>query len=252
MPSLSAPPISRPTPSFSVPALLALYLVPGVFVTIFYALSAPRFLQANLPAIWALLIGVLVIVVPLELGTMLVIGKGLTGRYSLRGVVLCNEPLGLRSYLWLVPCAILGAFLLPGLVVLLEPWIRATFFGWLPSWFSAGLTTLTTYPPVIQWTTVGLWLVSAVLVGPIVEELYFRGFLLPRTAGGGRVAPLINALLFALYHFWQPYAVLTIFLFVLPLAYIVWWRRNVYVSIVAHCVINGIALVSLLAGIVQR
>jgi hypothetical protein len=33
------------------------------------------------------------------------------------------------------------------------------------------------------------------VIGPVVEELYFRGFLLPRMEGLGRWAPLVNVTL---------------------------------------------------------
>jgi AcrR family transcriptional regulator len=39
----------------------------------------------------------------------------------------------------------------------------------------------------------------------VVEELYFRGYLLPRISRFGGWAPVINCCLFALYHFWQPF-----------------------------------------------
>lgn len=88
-----------------------------------------------------------------------------------------------------------------------------------------------------------------VIAGPIVEELYFRGYLLPRIAYLKGFAPLINALLFALYHFWQPYALFTVTLFALPLAYAVWWKRNVYLPIIVHCLTNLIMFIVPLAGV---
>ena len=239
-------------PSFGWPTLLLLYLAPGLVLVGFYIVVAPLLLAAGLPPVWGLLLGTLVIIVPIELGIVLLHSRRRTGRAQLRPAVAALTPLAARQYLWLVPLAVLGSLLLPGLVVLLEPWIRATFFGWLPPWFSAGLSDIATYAPAIQWATAILWTISVVLIGPIVEELYFRGFLLPRTTRGSWVAPLLNALLFALYHFWQPYAVLTIALFALPLAYLVWWRRNVTLSIIAHCTINAVAFVSLYTGLMQR
>lgn len=43
------------------------------------------------------------------------------------------------------------------------------------------------------------------VVGPVVEELYFRGHLLPRIDRYGRWAPVLNTVLFSLYHFWTPW-----------------------------------------------
>ena len=253
--TLSTPVLNTQTdrlPSFPWPTLLLLYLGPGLIMTIFYVIVAPLFVRAGLPAVWGLLIGALAVIIPLELAILLLYSRQMTGQLGLRPSVVYLERLPFRQYLWLVPVAVLASFLLPGLVVLLEPWIRTSLFSWLPTWFSAGLTNIASYPPPIQWATAILWIVFVVIVGPIVEELYFRGFLMPRTAQGGSYAPLLNAFLFALYHFWQPYAVLTITLFALPLAYLVWWKRSVAISMIAHCSINMLAIISLFAGVVQR
>ena len=75
---------------------------------------------------------------------------------------------------------------------------------------------------------------------PIVEELYFRGFLLPRLARFGAWCPVISALFFAMFHMWQPQNIPIIFLTVLPWMYLVWWKRNVYLSILIHCLGNSL------------
>ena len=241
-----------PVQQHSLITSVGLHLIPGACMVLFYVLVAPLLSQAGLPPVWGLLLGTLLIVVPFELGLVLYAGKQLTGRLSLRGSVVYNEPLRLRQYLWLVPLVVLASFLLPGLVVSLEPLVRRIAYGWLPAWFSAGPGQLAVYSPTIRSATVGLWIVSQVFAGPIVEELYFRGYLLPRIAYLNGSARLLNAVLFGVYHFWQPYAVFTIILFALPLAYAVWWKRNVYLSMIAHCTINFIAFISLFAGIVSR
>ena len=231
---------------------VGLHLLPGACMVLFFILTAPRLVEAGLPPLWGLLLGALLIIVPFELGVLLYTGKQLTGRLSLRGSVVYREPLALRQYLWLVPLVVLASFFLPGLVLLLEPLIRATLFGWLPTWFAAGPGQIAAYSPAIRVVTVVLWFISLVIAGPVVEELYFRGYLLPRIARFKAAAPVLNTLLFALYHFWQPYAILTVILFALPFAYAAWWKRNVYLAIIAHCTVNLIAFFALFAGIVSR
>ena len=39
----------------------------------------------------------------------------------------------------------------------------------------------------------------------MVEELYFRGYLLPRISRLGAWAPLVNTVLFSLYHLFTPW-----------------------------------------------
>ena len=78
---------------------------------------------------------------------------------------------------------------------------------------------------------------------PMVEELYFRGYLLPRISRFKAWAPLLRAGLFAMAHLWRPHNVPLIFLLVAPLYYLVWWKQNIYLSIAVHSLANLIGVV---------
>ena len=82
---------------------------------------------------------------------------------------------------------------------------------------------------------------------PITEELYFRSFLLPRLPASPRWTPIWNTVLFSLYHFWLPWDVIGRILALLPVVYVVQWKRNVYVSILVHCLLNLIGTIGLAA-----
>lgn len=87
---------------------------------------------------------------------------------------------------------------------------------------------------------------------PITEELYFRSFLLPRlpispTWG----APLLSTLLFSLYHFWAPWDNIGRIVALLPVVYEVQWQRNVYLSILVHCLLNLIGTIGLAAVVMS-
>lgn len=87
------------------------------------------------------------------------------------------------------------------------------------------------------------------VAGPIAEELYFRGHLLPRLERYGRWAPVLNTVLFALYHFFSPWRYPAIILGFLPIAWMAWRERSVIVSIAAHITINMITVVLLLSAL---
>ena len=87
---------------------------------------------------------------------------------------------------------------------------------------------------------------------PIAEELYFRGYLLPRLSRFGAWCPVISALFFALFHVWQPYNIPVIFVTVLPWMYLVWWKRNVYLSILIHCLGNSVGAIFALVEFMSR
>jgi uncharacterized protein len=90
-------------------------------------------------------------------------------------------------------------------------------------------------------------------VGPIVEELYFRGHLLARMLPKlGRWAPVVGAALFGLQHFWQPYNVPFIFLVFVVVGAVVISKRDLRVGMALHISINVLSatlvLISILGG----
>ena len=89
------------------------------------------------------------------------------------------------------------------------------------------------------------------IAGPLVEELYFRGYLLPRIPSRRGWAPLINVILFSLYHFFSPWQNVTRIVALIPLVYTVAWKRNIYLSIFTHCILNTLGMI-LAAGLVAQ
>ena len=124
-----------------------------------------------------------------------------------------------------------------------------TLFSWLPDGFLfkdlARYSTLYSRETLLVTAVVGLALNG--IAAPVVEELYFRGYLLPRLSRFGSAAPLINAVLFSLYHFWAPWQFVSRTLLLLPWVYTVWWKRNIYVGIITHCLVNTISVLSIFA-----
>lgn len=104
-------------------------------------------------------------------------------------------------------------------------------------------------PPLLFWTTVSLLMLFGNLVGPLVEELYFRGYLLPRLAHLGRWGAVVNGILFALYHFWSPWYVVSRAIGILPIAFFARSKRNVVVTILVHCTLNTVGTLMALAAI---
>ena len=95
-------------------------------------------------------------------------------------------------------------------------------------------------------THVGLALFAVnAVAGPILEEVYFRGYLLPRISRFGAWAPLINTVLFSIYHFFTPWQNIGRIIGLLPMIYATWWKRSIYVSMGAH-VLGNVSVMLLL------
>ena len=232
-------------PQHSLGETISYHLLPGVAILAGYVLITPFLRRAGLPSVMSLwLIGLLVLV-PLELGILYWQGKKRNGKFSLEGIVLNREKTPARQFALWVFIALASAVLSFALFGVLDG-VLQKLFAWLPGWFFFNNEDLSVYShdiQIINW--LGIFIVGGI-IAPYVEELYFRGFLLPRMAWMKRWAPVIEALLFALYHFWLPWQLVTRFLAVLPLVAIVNWKRNLRLGIATHWILNTVGSLELL------
>lgn len=220
---------------------LALHLGPGVLTTGAYLVLAPWMMARGYPALLGLLLVTTMVLIPLELGYLLYQGKRTTGTLSLQGIVGNREPLPPRQYLvW--PLVLFGwGFVSSALASPMDRIAGQHLFSWLPGWFFVtSLDQFAAYSHGVRVTMFVLGIIVGGLAGPIVEELYFRGYLLPRMARFGRSAPLLHGVLFSLYHFWTPWQNVSRMLLVVPMTYLTWWKRNIYLTMIAHCALNAI------------
>lgn len=89
------------------------------------------------------------------------------------------------------------------------------------------------------------------LITRIVEELYFRGFLLPRLSRFKQWAPVVNVGLCAAYHLFWSWKLVAIALAVMPAVFIVWKRKCVVLAMLTHCILNTLGLAWGIVGLVS-
>jgi len=235
--------------------LLALFLVPGALTTVVYVLIAPLIENAGFPPIAALLVAIIGVLVPIELAILFrARGAQRAQPAPIQPVVPYRMPLPLRDWLWLVPVLVVAAFVGFGLSMLIEPQIIDSLFGWVPDWFVKPIDPdrVADYSREAWLLTLAAYLVLNGFVGPIVEELYFRGYLLPRMEWMGRWAPLVNVSLFSLYHFWSPWQIVGRILGFGPTVYAVRWKENVYLGMVVHCTLNTLGIIIVTQLVLSR
>jgi uncharacterized protein len=233
----------------SLPRLVALHLLPGLLATAAYVASVPLVRGWGFPTLLAAYLVLPGVIIPVELGYLLYQGGLRRGRPSLRGIVQYREPIPVRQYFLFVPLLLVWGLVVSALASPVDQALLRTVFAWLPEWYR--LADLPRYPALYSRaalaTTVAVGLALNGVAGPVVEELYFRGYLLPRLARFGRWAPCLNAVLFSLYHFWTPWQFVSRLLLLLPWVYVVWWKRSIYVGIITHCLVNTISILVLAA-----
>jgi CAAX protease family protein len=240
---------SQPSPAVDqlpLSRLLVLFLVPGALVTVGYVVLAPVVETLGLPPIAALLVAIAVILIPIELGVLWRAGQG--NEHRIWSVVPYRRAMALTTWLWLVPVLIIAAFLGFGISMAFEPAVIDALFGWIPDWYvrPIDLDRVGDYSREAWLVTIAAYFALNAFLGPIVEELYFRGYLLPRMEWMGRWAPLVNVSLFSLYHFWSPWQIVGRILGLGPTVYAVRWKENVFLGMVVHCSLNtlGVLLIS--------
>ena len=222
----------------SMAKLLSLHLVPAILWAIFYIPIARIASEKGIPTMLVMYVVVAFVLLPFELGFLYYQGKKLNGKLSLKGVVLFREKMPWWQYL------VFGIILFVWIVIIFLAStnfmnvLDAKLFFWIPEWFKLSRGAIEQNAPSIEFTMWTLGLIFIAIIGPLTEELYFRGYLLPRLSKLGKWAPLVNVSLFILYHFWQPQAFITGIVAMLPLVYIVWWKRNIYLTIGLHIFIN--------------
>ena len=167
----------------SVPKLVALHLIPGALITVAFVALAPLVKAVGLPPIAALLAAILLVLIPVELGIVL----RAIGRDGVAAAVPYRQRLGLREWSWLVPVLIVAAFGGFGVHRLVEPRLNA-LFGWMPEWFvfPVPLGGINNYSAGSWIATLCAFFLLNGVIGPVIEEFYFRGFLLPRMERLGR------------------------------------------------------------------
>jgi hypothetical protein len=244
-PTVLAAPASVPD-QHSLPVSIALHLLPGVFYGLFYyLLGVPLAERVGFSSMWALNVGVLFVVLPVQIGYLLYQGKRKTGRFTLAGIVLFREKTPVTRL-----ATIVTALMIWGAVILvvaggLNDWVLHRFFAWVPhryllSWDAAGQAHTSKLIALLEGLVLGGF------VGPVVQECYFRGFLLPRISRFGIWGVALNSGLFSLYHVWAPWQWATRLLFLAPLIYAVWRTRDIRIGIWFHCFGNVLAVVGAL------
>ena len=229
-------------PQHSLLKSVLLHILPGVLVTLAFVAIKPLLDSSGYPPLLAFLLATLFVDLPVLLGIMLFEGKKLNGRPSLDGVVLYREKATWKTFALVFIGAFVVVFLLITLVTPITSYLMETVFSGLPGWMF--LEEQTQYESYAKSVLLAVFAFQLVLTGvalPWVEELYFRGYLLPRISRYRMWAPLIGGLLFGLYHSWQLFGFATVFLLGAALGYIVWWIRDIRLSISLHVFANAFA-----------
>ena len=240
---MTSDPSIRPDNShtrLSSPVLIALHLLPGLIFALFFFVLSRVFIQNGYTGYLALLILIPICLAPIELGVMLFWSWRSTGIRSVTNAIVYRRKGTTMEYILLPPLLFICWGILSIPMSPVYQFVETHLASFLPAWTTqeALIRGLTGVSQTQLAITLGLGVILSGFTAPLIEELYFRGFLLPRMEHWGWMAPVVNALLFGLYHFYFPGNVPGIFATWLPIAYVVMRTRNWRIGAITHTLIN--------------
>ncbi len=211
------------------------HLYPGIIITACFAVLTPLLLSYHLPPQFSILIAIGIVALPLFVLHLSKVKKE-EGRDKVAEINGYRNKLSSRKLILYISGLVIFMFLIWGITQPLNAVIVQKVFNWLPAWYS--VQDFSGYSKQVIIITLVLNLLLNGILAPVAEEYYFRGYLLPRMRTWGRWSFVVNAILFSIYHFWQPHIYLTLLVALLPLSWAVWKTKDLRVGIYTHCALN--------------
>ncbi len=242
-----------PSRELPIHKVLLLILGPSLLLMLAYFLAAPL-AEDRIPSLLLFFLLAVPLLFAIQLGVILAASKKEYGRYSLQSAFVVHQPVAWWKIILYGVLAWGFAGLMTVTVLPLEQALWAPIAeraaALLPRYFDwTDMALLAQYPRDTLLLTTGVILILNVFVGPVVEELFFRGYLTARVGRLGRYAPLLITVLFSLYHLWLPFQNLFRIFAFFPGFYAAWKMKNIYIAIVMHCLSNLVSSIGLVAAI---
>lgn len=223
--------------------LIFLHLFPGIALSIMYIFFSKVGILAGYPKVVILGFSIIFSTIPIELGYLFYVAKKEEGTFNIFKILGLKGKLKVKVFiLYSLSLIIVGGILLIALKPL-SNYLLKTVFSWIPSWYNfVQDLSLFSKNYIIIAILVSFFIMT--LIVPIIEELYFRGFLLARMKWMGKYSVLFNVILFSVYHFYSPWLIITRIAAMLPLYYFVYKKDSLKLGIVVHCLANFTDVVS--------
>ncbi|MEV6850630.1 CPBP family intramembrane glutamic endopeptidase [Actinoplanes sp. NPDC051411] len=219
---------------FSWPRTAALHLGPAALAFTVALVVAPLL---RVPQTFALTIAFAVVLTPLELG---ILARAARSLREVPSVLAFRGPLG--RWRLVVPPLFAVALAMAAAWSPAGDRLGRLFAGILPGWALPSYDATHGFAHTTLIVTMLVTLVVDGITNPLVEELYFRGYLLPRLPVSGRSAIVVSAGLFTVQHYWQPFNWPLILTLELILTTLVVRYGKLRLGIVMHCLANSVGI----------
>lgn len=186
---------------------------------------------------------------PIELGIVLAASKTEYGRYSLESAFVGNKKVAFWKIFIIVMVLFGVAGLCSALIAPLESnlflGIKQSLFEILPAGFDwTDMEYLKSFSRPVLILTCVVYFIFNVFIGPLTEEIYFRGYLTSHYEKQTIGTPILVVILFSLYHFWMPFSNIFRILTFLPASIAAYKTKNIYISMGFHCMCNLFSVIT--------
>lgn len=236
-----------------IKGLLVRIFIPTTVLTIVYLLIGSF---SKIPHLLLFCILGTVILVPIELGIILCASKKEYAEYSFKSAFVGQKKLPIWeiiiiAFIFFGIAGLLSAFVAP---IENQFWaeMRTAVLNNLPTGFDwTNYEYLKSFSRPILIMTCVYYSIFNVLIGPITEELFFRGYLTSHYQKQSTFTPILIAILFSLYHFWLPFNNVFRILAFAPVAYVSYKKKNIYISMCFHCFCNLFSVISFILAVLN-
>lgn len=197
--------------------ILWYHVYPGLLLTAFF-IGATLLLQGKgIPPQLIVLLGIPLVIVPVMYFHLLHARKSENSKSIGSLVESYGNKLPFKRLAVYSLMLVIFAFVVYGVTQPVNVWITGKLLFWLPDWYK--IQSFEGYAGNIILITLIANLILNGFAAPFIEEVYFRGYLLPRMKRYGKWAPLMSTVLFSFYHFWQPQIYVTLIIALFPMVY---------------------------------
>lgn len=238
----------------SILTLIIMTIIPSAISTALYIGAGMRI--QNIPVLDLFFIIAMLTLFPFEVWVVLYANKKEFGKYGLH-IAFSNYEKMEWWKIFFYGFVLFGfAGIMSATVAPLENWLLKDLsdklYSLLPAYFDwNNFELMKKFPKGILIFTSIFYIVMNVLVYPVIEEIYFRGYLTNKLKRYGIFAPVIVAVVFSFYHWWLPFNnIFRICIFGVA-AVIAYKKKNIFISIVFHCLCNLFSSISFIIALIN-
>ncbi|TCK98174.1 hypothetical protein EDC19_0592 [Natranaerovirga hydrolytica] len=232
----------------SIGKLVFLHFFPGVIGTILYVIILRQGILSEYPKVIHLSLASFLSMAPLQIGYLCYKSYTEVNSFNFFKILGLKSKLPLKEYLIYTPVLLIAA----GLAMLALNPLTEIMLSWFPDWFtSLYIEDMAQYSKPILLITTLVSFFYLTIIAPIIEELYFRGYLLARMKWMGNYGVLLNIVLFSIYHFWSPWLIVSRSIAFLPWLYVVNKKNSLGLAIAVHCLANFTDVIAMLFLLLQ-